>query len=231
MKLSVLSCVFLTVFCVSAAAHLVRCWQGSPKSRYTKPLLVSSLLLFCAFAAPSPNLLLLAALFASWAGDVLLMPKGSRWFVAGGIAFLISHALFLFVYLPHIGWAAAGWAAPIAAAVYLAVSAAVMRAIWKETPGAMRVPMFLYLAANGTMNVFALSMLVGAPCPGAALAYAGAVLFFASDAVLFLSRYYKKKDRIPRRGFLIMLTYIAGEALIAFGVLLLENGARFGAGG
>ena len=223
--MAVLSYVFLGIFGVSALIHLICCWQGSGKSAYTKPLLVSSLLLFYAFSAPpSPMPMLIAALFFSWLGDVLLMPKGNKWFVSGGVSFLISHVLFIFVYLPYIRWEAVlWWVIALAALVYLAVSAAVMRAIWGNTPKPMRVPMFLYLAANTTMNLFALMMLLGAPSAGAGLAYTGAVLFFTSDCVLFLSRYSEKKDRIPKRGFLIMLTYIAGEALITFGVKMIGD--------
>ncbi len=224
MELPKLAYCILAAFCVCAAIHLVRCWQGSPKSARTKPLLVSLLVLFYAFAGPSPSTWLLAALAASWLGDVLLMPKGNRWFIAGGISFLASHVLFIFVYLPHINRAAVPvWAVAAAAAAYIAVSAAVMRAIWSDTPGGMRVPMFLYLAANSTMNVFALMMLLSAPGADAALAMAGAVMFFASDCVLFLSRYWTKKDRIPKRGFIIMLTYIAGEALITLGMAATEH--------
>ena len=215
--------LFLAVFTISAAVHLIGCWRGKPKTAYTKPLLISSLALTYAFASPAPSWVLIAALFLSWLGDVLLMPKGNQWFVAGGVSFLLSHVTFIFVYLPHIRWAAVPWAAvALAGAVYLCVSAAVMRAIWGDTPKAMRVPMFLYLAANSTMNVFAFMLLLSSPCAGTAMAYAGAVLFFASDCILFLSRYYKKADRIPKRGFLIMLTYIAGEALITFGMLATE---------
>ena len=216
---------FLALFFVSALIHLVCCWRGRPKSGYTKPLLVSTLALFCVFAGVPRPWLLIAALIASWLGDVLLMPKGNAWFLSGGISFLISHILFIFVYLPHIRWAAVPWwAAVIAALVYVAVSALVMRSIWERIePSAMRIPMFLYLAANSVMNVFALMMLLSDPSLGAALCFAGAILFFTSDCVLFLSRCHEKKDRIPKRGFIIMLTYIAGEALIALGMLSVKN--------
>ena len=224
MPLHYIAYVFLAVFLVSAAIHLVRCWQGSPKSAYTKPLLVSSLLLFCAFAVQPPPWLLLAALFASWLGDVLLMPKGNAWFVSGGISFLISHFLFIFVYLPHIVWSSVPvWALVLVGAVYLAAAAGVMYAIQADAPKAMLAPLFLYLAANAAMNLFAFAMLLSKPCLGSAAAFVGAMAFFASDSILFLSRYWKKKERIPRRGFLIMLTYIAGEALIALGVLAVEH--------
>ena len=232
MELPALAYTFLAAFCVFAAIHLCRCWQGSPRSAYTKPLLVSLLVLFYAFAGPSPSPWLLAALAASWLGDVLLMLKGDRWFVAGGISFLISHVLFIFVYLPYIRWEAVPvWAVVPAAAAYAAVSAAVMRAIWGSVPKPMRVPMFLYLAANSTMNVFALMMLLSGPGLGSALAMAGAVLFFTSDCVLFLSRYWTKKDRIPKRGFIIMLTYACGEALITLGMAAAERLLFFANGG
>ena len=214
------SYVFLAAFFVISAVHLTRCFQGSPKSARTKPLLISTLLLVCAFAFRPPPWLLLAALFASWLGDVLLMPKGNAWFISGGVSFLISHVLFIFVYLPFIRWERVPlWALIPVAAVYLAAALWVMRLIAPDAPKPMRIPLFLYLAANATMNVFALSMLLSRPSPAAAAAYVGAILFFASDSILFLSRYWKKKERIPKRGFLIMLTYIAGEALIALGVL------------
>ena len=215
-------CFFLAVFAAGAAVHLVSCWRGKPNSAYTKPLLVSSLTLYCLFVVPRPWMLI-AALFFSWLGDVLLMPKGNKWFISGGVAFLISHVLFLFVYLPHISAGGVLWYAVIpAACVYLTASAAVIVSIRKNAPKPMLVPLFLYLAANSVMNLFALSMLTCSPCAGAALAYAGAVLFYLSDSILFLSRYHEKAERIPKRGFLIMLTYIAGEALIAFGILLMR---------
>ncbi|MBR0509065.1 MAG: lysoplasmalogenase [Clostridia bacterium] len=220
MGLRVVSYIFLALFPVSAAIHLLRCWQGSDKSARTKPLLIASLLLYCAFAVQPPPWLLLAALFASWLGDVLLMPKGNAWFISGGISFLLSHVLFIFVYLPFIRWQNVPvWGLIAAGAVYLAAALSVMHTIRADAPKAMLVPLFLYLAANSTMNIFALSLLLGAPSYGAAAAFAGAILFFSSDSILFLSRYWKRKERIPKRGFLIMLTYIAGEALIAFGVL------------
>jgi uncharacterized membrane protein YhhN len=227
------SYVFLAIFCLSAAFHLFCCWRGKPKSGYTKPLLVSSLALWYAFAAPEPSWMLIAALAASWLGDVLLMPKGNKWFVAGGVSFLLSHVLFLFVYLPYIRWdRVQWWIAALAGAAYAAVSAAVMRSIWGKTPKAMRVPMFLYLAANSTMNIFALMMLLSFPQhKGPALAMIGAVMFFTSDCVLFISRYHEKADRIPKRGFIIMLTYIAGEALITAGILTIQNGLLYGIGG
>ena len=56
----------------------------------TKPFLLLSLLGFYVFAARNVLLLIVLALFFSWLGDVLLIPKGVKWFTAGGISFMIS---------------------------------------------------------------------------------------------------------------------------------------------
>ena len=221
MEFSILSFCFFAVFCLSSGIHLFRCWNGSARSAYTKPLLVLSLALFYVCSDDRISAALLAALLTSWAGDVLLMPRGNKWFVAGGISFFISHILFVFAYTPYIVWTGVRWWAVLPVfCIYIAVSAAVMDSIRDGTPGPMRLPMFLYLAANSVMNLFALMMLLSAPESGPALAYTGAVCFFISDCVLFLSRSREIRDLIPKCGFIIMLTYILGEALIAWGLLL-----------
>lgn len=212
---------FFAVFCVCSCIHLFRCWNGSARSAYTKPVLVLSLALFYVCSVGFISAALLAALLTSWAGDVLLMPRGNKWFVAGGISFLISHILFVFAYTPHIEWTGVRWWAVLPVfCIYITVSAAVMNSIRDGTPGPMRLPMFLYLAANSVMNLFALMMLISSPDAGPALAFIGAVCFFASDCVLFLSRNHENRTLIPKSGFIIMLTYILGEALITWGFLM-----------
>jgi uncharacterized membrane protein YhhN len=56
--------------------------------------------------------------------------------------------------------------------------------------------------------------------PGSLVAYAGAVLFFASDCTLFLVRYFRNPDVIFKKHFTVMLTYLAGEFLITLGILM-----------
>ena len=81
--------------------------------------------------------------------------------------------------------------------------------------------MCFYLFCNSAMNVFALIQLTNAPSKGTVVAYIGAILFFISDCLLFLVRYYKKKDIIYKKHFFVMLTYILGEFMITLGTLLL----------
>ena len=220
----VLKFVFLALFALASVFHLIESWRDrTNRRRITKPMLLLFLLAYYLCATSSPSPLLIAALLTSWLGDVLLMPKGNVWFISGGISFLASHILFILVYAPSVSAAAIPWAFVIpAAVVYFGVAFAVMAAVRKTTPKPMVVPMFLYLVANSTMNLFALMQLLALRSPGAVVAYCGAVLFFISDCTLFILRYHKNKNLIFKKHFTIMLTYIVGEFLITQGMLMLE---------
>lgn len=215
--------VFLALFAAASVLHLIASWRDEPKYRkITKPMLLLFLALYYVCSTDKIDVVLVCALAASWFGDVLLMPKGNAWFVSGGISFLISHILFIAVYYPHVVFSVVNIPLTVAVGVvYLAIGLAVILAVRKTTPKAMLAPLYLYLIANGAMNVFALMMLQSVPCLASALAYCGAVSFFASDCTLFLVRYHKNKKLIFKDHFTVMLTYIVGEFLITQGILML----------
>lgn len=215
--------VFLSLFVIVSVIHLIDSWRDNAKRRaYTKPFLLILLLLFYFFAAKEISWVLAAALLFSWLGDVLLIPKGTPWFIAGGIAFLVSHILFIFAYLPAIQWERAVWWILIPAALlYYGISVTVTLKLKGNIPVAMIVPMILYLLANSTMNLAALSQLMTLRNAGAAVAYAGAVFFFISDCTLYLVRYHTNKNLIFKKHFTVMLTYLLGECLITVGLLMI----------
>ena len=215
--------VFLSLFVIVSVIHLIDSWRDNEKRRaYTKPSLLILLLLFYFFAAKEISWVLAAALLFSWLGDVLLIPKGTPWFIAGGIAFLVSHILFIFAYLPAIRWERAVWWILIPAALlYYGISVTVTLKLKGNIPVAMIVPMILYLLANSTMNLAALTQLMTLRNAGAAVAYAGAVFFFISDCTLYLVRYHTNKNLIFKKHFTVMLTYLLGECLITVGLLMI----------
>lgn len=215
--------IFLALFIVASAVHLYHSWIDDAKKRaITKPMLLIFLLLFYIFAAEKPSYILIAAIATSWLGDVLLIPKGNGWFTAGGIAFLISHITFIAVYVPHIDFAAVQWFIVVPVAIiYIGIALKIILSVKKNTPKIMVVPMYLYLIANSTMNIFALMQLMSNPGLACTIAYIGAILFFTSDCTLFLVRYHEKKDIIFKKHFTVMLTYLLGEALITIGILLI----------
>jgi uncharacterized membrane protein YhhN len=187
---------------------------------YTKPVLLL-LIAYYVVAAEEISWVLLLALFTSWLGDVLLIPKGHKWFMIGGTSFLISHFLFMATYIPHVQWNAVPWLIIVAAAVvYFTISYFIVKAIRPTTPAKMVWPMARYLIINSFMNLFAMMRMLSSGTPGSYVGYLGAVLFFASDCTLFLVRYFRNPDVIFKRHFTVMLTYLAGELLIVLGLLM-----------
>ena len=213
--------LFLILYIVISCIHLYHSWMNDTKRRpYTKPVLLF-LMAYYAVAADQISWILMLALFTSWLGDVLLIPKGHKWFMIGGTAFLISHFLFMASYIPHVQWNAVPWLIIVAAAViYFGISFCIIKAIRPTTPAKMVWPMARYLIINSSMNLFALMRLLSVGSQGSLVSYIGAVLFFASDCTLFLVRYFRNPDVIFKRHFTVMLTYLAGELLIVLGLLM-----------
>lgn len=213
--------LYLAFFVVLSGIHLYDSWRDDARKRArTKPFLLLLLLLFYLAAAEKRSLPLALALLFSWLGDVLLIPRGHRWFALGGISFMFSHLLFIQVYVNYIHWEGLPWGLVIPVmALYFLVALRVILAVRDNTPRFMAFPMYFYLLANSVMNTFAFLQLLSQRSPGALTAYLGALFFYVSDCTLFLVRYHKRKNLIFHRHFTVMLTYLLGEALITVGVL------------
>lgn len=170
-----------------------------------------------------PSALLVFALVTSWLGDVLLIPKGVKWFTAGGILFWISHFLFIFAYVES-GIVFSKLNPVVVAAIAVVYAAVVVFLFGKlrdHLPKAIYYPMFFYLLTNGAMNVFAWLRLLSGSCTplGGVLTGFGALLFFISDSSLFFVRFHKN-SRLKTH-FIVMLTYIIGEFLIVLGLMFI----------
>lgn len=225
MEDTVLKYILLALLAVVSGVHLYDSWRGNaPRRRYTKPFLLPLIIAYYLAASAAPSWLLVIALVFSWLGDVLLIPHGNKWFVMGGISFMMTHFLFIAVYARRVTFSGVKWWLVIpVAVVYYGISAVIIKNLTPSTPKMMLAPMYVYLLSNSTMNVFALMQLLSAKSAGAAVAFAGAVLFFISDCTLFLVRYHKNKKLIFKDHFTVMLTYIAGELLIAHGMIMLGS--------
>ncbi len=211
--------VFLAVFVLSTAVHLYASLKQDRRLRnLTKPFLLLSLLGFYVLAARTPAAAIILALLFSWIGDVLLMPRGVKWFTAGGIAFMISHAFFIAGYCRDVDFAKIAPALIVFLAVFFSAAVAfVFSRLRPHLPKALFGPMFLYLLINGAMNCFAIFRCVSLNTAAGLTTAIGAALFFVSDCSLFFVR-FKKESRLKTH-FLVMLTYSVGELLIVLGLL------------
>lgn len=211
--------VFLAVFIIATAIHLFASLKQDRKMRnMTKPFILLALLGFYVLAARTPSTFIILALIFSWLGDVLLMPKGVKWFTAGGIAFMISHVFFVLGYLKDVNFGAIPvWLVILLAVFFVSVVTYIFSKLKPHLPKALFYPMFLYLLINGAMNCFAIFRWVSVPCAATLTTAIGAALFFISDSSLFFVR-FNKESRLKTH-FLVMLTYSIGELLIVLGLL------------
>ena len=209
----------LAVFFIATAVHLYASARKDTKTRnISKPFLLLSLLGFYVLAARDPSVAVILALLFSWIGDVLLMPKGIKWFTAGGIAFMVSHAFFIAGYCKDIVFSRIPPLLIAALAVFFAALVCyIFKKLKPHLPKALFWPMFLYLLLNGAMNCFAIFRCVSLPTAATLTTAVGAALFFVSDTTLFFVR-FNKEGRLKTH-FLVMLTYSLGEFLIVLGLL------------
>ena len=217
--------LFLALFIITSVIHLVDSWNNDRiKRARTKPFLLVFLTLFYVFATPEIDYFLLGALITSWLGDVLLIPRGDKWFIVGGISFMLAHFLFIISYAGNIDLGKANWYIVVPMAViYFGISFWILHILKPSTPKKMVLPMNFYLLCNSAMNLCALLQLMTYRNLGSLLALLGAVLFFVSDCCLFVLRYHSRQGLIFKNHFTVMITYLLGEFLITAGMLSLSG--------
>ena len=210
----------LGLFVLSTAVHLnASLKKNSAVRRKTKPLILLSLMGFYLGSADPVILAVILALAFSWLGDILLIPKGTKWFVAGGIAFMVSHVFFIISYAGQIDFAALPKAVLIVLPlVFIAASVIIFHYLRPHLPKGLFYPMLLYLILNGAMNCFAWFRALTVGGLAGWITAVGALLFFVSDSSLFFVRFHK--DSRLKTHFLVMLTYALGEFLIVLGLIL-----------
>lgn len=215
--------IFLALLSIALIWHLVESWKDNTKRRaYTKPLLIPFILLYYVFSSDNVIWLLVAALIFSWLGDLFLMIRGNKWFSIGGCCFGVSHVLFVITYVKHIIWSNVRLYVVIPVAIiYIILTSLIIAAVRKKTPRAMVPAMYLYLIANGTMNIFAIMQLMSYPCAATVIAYIGAILFYLSDCSLFIVRYSEYSNMVFKKHFTVMFLYVLGEFFITQGLLML----------
>lgn len=168
--------------------------------------------------------LLVVALAASALGDALLAGPGERRFMAGVGAFAVAHAAYVPLFLELGAWQAMPGSLRLAAMAALVAAASWLLAVvlWRHL-GALRWPLTGYFVIILAMGLSAWAM----PGSSGGLAItAGAMAFVLSDMVLGIEL-FRLQDGSPWRrltGPLIWALYFGGQALIAWGVLVLSAG-------
>jgi len=151
-------------------------------------------------------------LFFGWTGDVLLLKgSNSRFFILGLVSFLIGHICYII--------AMYGFAIPFhitALVISIAAAACIGFLLFKilRPTAEMKIAIIAYEITILTMAVFALQLFLAQGGFFGAFVLAGSVCFLLSDSTLAYDTFRKGPKYAP---FIIMLTYIAAQLLIALG--------------
>ena len=218
--MQILQYPMLALFVLATTVHLnASLKQNKMLRNKTKPFILIGLMGFYLGVADPVILSVVLALFFSWLGDMLLIPKGTKWFTAGGIAFMVSHAFFILSYVQDTDFAVIPKAVLfLLPAAFIAASVIIFRYLRPHLPKGMFYPMLFYLILNGMMNCFAWFRALTVGGAAGIITAVGALLFFISDSSLFFVRF--NKDSRLKTHFLVMLTYSLGEFLIILGLIM-----------
>lgn len=195
------------------AAHLLGADTWATVTQWTlMPLLALTLALATRGARRSRLVrLTLLALALSWLGDAA--PD-----LAGGSAFLVMVGFFL---LAQVAYVVAFWPcrtqsvlARPALAVPYALALVALLALCAPGTGDLLVPTVVY----GTCLTLMAALSTGVH----RLAGVGGAVFLVSDSLIALGEFVPTFS-LPAEGFWVMATYVAGQVLLAAGVLLRDS--------
>jgi len=208
-----LKLVFLVILGVVSAVYLVSLFYKQGIFQFVlKGCLMPLVLAVYIFGADKILLPVVLGLVFGWAGDVLLLKISDlRFFRLGLASFLIGHIFYIIaMFAPARPFNITVLVISIAAAACLGL---LLFKIIRPT-AEMKIPVIAYEAILLSMAVFALQLFIAQGSSFGALVLAGSVCFVVSDSTLAYDTFRKG----PKYGFfIVMLTYIAAQLLIALG--------------
>ena len=198
-----------------------------------KPLLMLSLMYYyydtAAKSFTDRHKLMIVAFFFSWIGDVALMLvfKNEKLFLVGLLAFLVTHVLYTIAFnkveqpdtdpiLPRQLWKVAPLMFYMAALFYFLIPAI---SVNEKTHGLL-MPVVVYGVVIANMVAFAINRFGRVSIQSYRWVTIGALLFMLSDSIIAINKFL---NPISSASVFIMILYIAGQFLIAKGMLLQQT--------
>lgn len=218
--------VLLLLFAITAALHLLgELSFNEPLQTYTKPLLLPLLaahfLASIRFQFNRFSIAISIGLFFSFLGDTLLLFADATpdLFIFGLLSFLVTHFCYLSAFVGYAG-ARRGYVIrhPFVVLPFLVFLIGYNAFLMPGIAASLRAPVILYSTAIIGMSLSALNLQTLIPRQAFVSLFGGALLFVASDSVLAFNK-FQDQIHIPFVGFLIMLTYLAGQYLIVKGAI------------
>ncbi|RTL56595.1 MAG: lysoplasmalogenase [Sphingobacteriales bacterium] len=189
---------------------------------FTKPLLIPILLFFIFLNAKhnlfkhTKTLVFLAFVFA-WIGDILLMGKGTLFFIFGMVAFIVAHIFFIITFLRmHQPELKHSQEAFIGVVILFCWNYLIFHFIGANL-GGMKWPILIYMLIISTMAVSTVNLLSSRSKKNLAINFfiPGAALFMISDSVLALKMFLYTD--VSFLGVVVMVSYGYALSLLADG--------------
>ncbi len=219
---------WLIAFLLVLAADIIGIQINNEILQYiSKPLIIPVLIGYflsqTGIVASSLKRWIIAALFFSWSGDVLLMfqPKDEIFFLLGLSSFLLAH-IFYIIFFHHVrvreGIKSNPWLLLVVAVYYVALI------VWLSPYlGEMKLPVRIYGIVISFMFMLATHMLFIKNKWAGQWMMTGALLFVMSDSVLASNKFYQPFELA---GVLIMLTYGFAQLFIVEGAIKYIRGLK-----
>ena len=223
MRKTALWCIPGTFFLIACVLNLVGCVQGTALANVVKPALLPLLTATTLAYLLGRDIrdykavgLLMAAQLFGCTGDVLLIPDGFVFFAGGIGAFLIGHLFYMCLFGGQSWRGLSLWQWAIAVVIMLAAVLGLVKAIGIK--GALFWPMLIYGFVLMTLIFSALAGVLRMPRERRTtwwILLAGAVLFTFSDSCIAMGTFGVMTFAL--RHFVVMLTYLAAQSLLAVG--------------
>jgi uncharacterized membrane protein YhhN len=197
-------------YLVLSAVYLVLTLVGLPLATdLLKPLLMPALAL--ALVPRRAPRLLIGALIASCVGDTALL-FGGAWFLVGMGGFAAAHVCYITLFTRGGALRPFTRRAGLALGGYAVVWTTLITLLWPDLPAGLRIPVACYsLLLAGT----AATSLAAGPQTGLPVSGLGGGLFLLSDSLIATGLAHWPQP--PAADFWVMLTYLAGQYLLATG--------------
>jgi uncharacterized membrane protein YhhN len=166
----------------------------------------------------STHILIFAALFFSWAGDVLLQTKAhhASMFIPGLIAFFLAHIMYMTVFFSTPG-ESMKHGSVVWQLLPLILYGTILVLILYNDLGSMKVPVILYAIVILTMVFAAITRYGKVELQSYLLVLAGAILFVISDSALAINKF---SHPFNSSGLVVMSTYVVAQFMIVAGYIL-----------
>lgn len=219
---------WLITFLLVLAADIIGIQINNEILQYiSKPLIIPALIGYflsqTGSVASSLKRWIIAALFFSWGGDVLLMfqPKDEIFFLLGLSSFLLAH-IFYIIFFHHVrvreGIKSNPWLLLVVTVYYITLI------VWLSPYlGEMKLPVRIYGIVISFMFMLATHMLFIKNKWAGQWMMTGALLFVMSDSVLASNKFYQPFELA---GVLIMLTYGFAQLFIVEGAIKYIRGLK-----